>query len=308
MKQYFLFFFIFFSGLNLAQSNTQLLIEGSETDPVLSPVFSPDGNKIAYTKSSYKGIWIYNVQSNTSKQLTDEDAAGFAFRWSSDSKSILTRVAKYENLRRYNAVKIFDIVTGAATQLNDYETMMPYLPQWVDGDTKIYLPTKSNDAIFNTGKTKNSNGAGNNLVVFEKSNKVVVKNLADNSEQFFEPAKDAQYINISTSPDNTKIVFEVMGGTMFVMNTDGSNLIDLGKGNRPRWSSNSKEIVYMITEDDGQNFTASDIFTINTDGTQKRNLTNTNNKIEMNPCFAPDGKSIIYDEANDGSIYLMNIE
>ena len=31
-------------------------------------------------------------------------------------------------------------------------------------------------------------------------------------------------------------------------------------------------------------------------------------KIEMNPCFAPDGKSIVFDVVNDGSIYLMNIE
>jgi Tol biopolymer transport system component len=28
----------------------------------------------------------------------------------------------------------------------------------------------------------------------------------------------------------------------------------------------------------------------------------------MNPCFSPDGKSIVFDVYNDGSIYLMNIE
>ena len=38
------------------------------------------------------------------------------------------------------------------------------------------------------------------------------------------------------------------------------------------------------------------------------NLTNTNDIVEMNPCFAPDGKSIVFDVVNDGSIYLMNIE
>ena len=54
---------------------------------------------------------------------------------------------------------------------------------------------------------------------------------------------------------------------MFVVNIDGSNLTDLGKGNRPKWSSDSKKIIYMITEDNGHEFTASDIYTINADGT-----------------------------------------
>ena len=80
------------------------------------------------------------------------------------------------------------------------------------------------------------------------------------------------------------------------------------KETAPKWSSNSKNIIYTISQDDGYNYTASDIFVINTDGTQKTNITNTDDVIEMNPCFAPDGKSIVFDVINDGSIYLMNIE
>ncbi|MEO8232859.1 MAG: hypothetical protein ABI638_11285, partial [Ignavibacteriota bacterium] len=259
------------------------------------------------TKNNYQGIWIYNLQTKSSFQLTDEMAAGFAFKWSSDSKSILTRVAKYEELKRYNAVKVFDISIKESKQLTDYKTMMPYLPQWADGDTKIYLPEKTNDEIFITDKSKN-NLNQNSLIVFEKNNKLIVKNLNDNAEQTFEPIKDAQYINLSTSPDETKLAFELMGGNMFVINTNGTNLIDLGIGNRPHWSADGNKIVFQITQDDGYNFTASDIFSINADGTQKTNLTNTNDKLEMNPCFAPEGKAIVFDVVNDGSIYLMNIE
>ena len=95
---------------------------------------------------------------------------------------------------------------------------------------------------------------------------------------------------------------------MFTMNIDGTTLIDLGKGNRPRWSFDNKKIIYMVAEDDGHDYTASDIYTVNADGTKKTNLTRTNDMIEMNPCIAPDGKSIVFDLVNDGSIYLMNIE
>ena len=307
MKKLLLILSLLFSVSIFAQSSYQLLISGTMEDAVLSPVFSPDGKNIAYTKNNYQGIWIYNLQTKSSFQLTDEMAAGFAFKWSSDSKSILTRVAKYEDLKRYNAVKVFDISTKESKQLTDYKTMMPYLPQWADGDTKIYLPEKTNDEIFVTDKSK-KNFNQNSLIVFEKNNKLIVKNLNDNAEQTFEPIKDAQYINLSTSPNETKLVFELMGGNMFVINTDGTNLIDLGIGNRPRWSADGNKIVFQITQDDGYNFTASDIFSIKADGTQKINLTNTNDKLEMNPCFTPDGKAIVFDVVDDGSIYLMNIE
>lgn len=307
MKKLFFTFLFLISNLIFPQNNYQLLINGTVENSVLNPVFSTDGNNIAYSKSNYQGIWVYNLNTKKSTQLTDELAAGFSFKWSSDSKSILTRVAKYENQIRYNAIKVFDITTNESKQFSDYKTMMPYLPQWADGDTKIFLPEKTKDEIFITGKSKNA-GSKNVLVVFEKNHKIVVKNFSDNTERNFEPIKDAQYINIMSSPDNTKMVFEVMGGNLFVLNVDGTNLIDLGKGNRPRWSSDSKIIIYMIAEDDGEKIISSDVFMINADGTQKRNLTNTNDINEMNPSISPDGKSIVFDVINDGSIYLMNIE
>lgn len=307
MKKLFLFTFITFAALITAQSNSQLLIEGTPEDAVMNATYSPEGLKIAFTKSGYQGIWILNLQTQTTKQLTAEDAAGFGFKWSADSKSILSRVAKYEDLKRFNAVKIFNIETGESKQLCDFITIMPYLPHWADGDSKVYLPFKGSDEIYDSGVEKNQS-ANNYLVAFEKNNKIVVKNLVTNSEQTFEPIKNSEYINLSISPDASKIVFEVMGGNMFVVNTNGSNLQDLGKGNRPKWSSDSKKIIYMIAEDNGHEITASDIYTINADGTGKTNLTNTDAVFEMSPSFSPDGKTIVFENYNQGSIYLMNIE
>jgi DNA-binding beta-propeller fold protein YncE len=185
--------------------------------------------------------------------------------------------------------------------------MMPSLPEWADGESKVYLPLKGNDEVYISGVEKNSI-ITNDLIAFEKNNKINVLDFISNSESNLEPIKDAQYINLSLSPDKMKMVFEVMGGNMFVVNTDGSNLIDLGKGNRPKWSSDGKKITYMITEDNGHEFTSSDIYIINADGTGKVNVTNTESVIEMSPSFSPDSKSIVFENYNDGSIYLMNIE
>lgn len=306
MKKYFLLLFILTSSTILAQLDYQMIIQGTSENPAMNPIYSPDGSKIAYTQQNYKGIWIFDLNEKASYQLTDEEAAGFGYKWSSDSKSILTRVAKYDNQKRFNAVKIFDVDTKSSKQLTDYKTMMPYLPNWIDGDSKILLPSKNEDEVFNFSVEKKS--SSNNMIAFERNNKIIVKDINKNAEISLTPFTEVQYLNISISPDYSKIVFEVLGGNMFVMNVDGTTILDLGKGNRPRWSADSKKIIYIITEDNGNEITSSDIYIINNDGSLKTNITNTEELIEMNPCFSPDGKSIVFDLINNGSIYLMNLE
>ncbi len=290
------------------QQNIPQYITGSLNDIAMNPTFSPDGKKIAFTKAKYEGIYIYDIATKNVKDVTDEQAAGFGYKWSKDSKSILSRVAKYEGMKRLNAVKIFHVESDQQLQLTEYRTRMPFMPEWSEQDTKVILPSKTGVEVYSSGKLTKISTNVPQIDVYIKNDKVTTRDIATNNEKVLEPMKDAQIINLVSSPDKKKVTFEVIGGNMYSMNIDGSNLIDLGSGHRPRWSADSKKIIYMITEDNGDDYTASDIFSINADGTQKKNLTNSSDRIEMDPCFSPDGKSIVFDVYNDGSIYLMNIE
>ncbi len=308
MNKFLLIFALIFVVDLYPQQNIPQYITGSVNDISMNPVFSPDGKKIAFTKAKYEGIYVYDVTTKDIKKVTDEQAAGFGYKWSSDSKSILTRVAKYENMNRLNAVKIFNIDSNQQLQLTEYRTRMPFMPEWSEQDTKVIVPSKNGVEIYSSGKLSKQSISGLQPDVYIKNDKITTRDAVTKTEKFLEPIKDAQIINLVSSPDKKKVAFEVMGGNMYSMNTDGTNLKDLGKGHRPRWSSDSKKIIYMITEDNGEDYTSSDIYTINADGTQKKNLTNTDNRIEMDPCFSPDGKSIVFDVYNDGSIYILSIE
>jgi Tol biopolymer transport system component len=289
-----------------SQSKYEKLIS-NEDSGCISPAWSPDGQMIAFTSANYKGIWVINVENKDVKQITGEASAGFGFQWSDDSRAILTRVAKFEGMKRYNAVKLFNVQTGESNQLTEYKTMMPGLPAFIPGDEKVFMYGRNNLEVFNSGLSPNvyKRSSLSSKIVYLKNDKIAVEDLSSKNVEIYEPVKGERVLNLEVSPDRNFVVFEIIGGDMYVMRTDGTGLVDLGKGNRPKWSPDSREVVYIITKDDGYQILASDIYTVRIDGTGKKNVTNTDDKIEMDPDWSPDGKKIAFDIPNEGAIYIM---
>lgn len=276
----------------------------------MNPQWSPDGTMIAFTENKYVGIWVLNLKTNSYVQVTDEIGAGFGFQWSADSKKILCRVSKYENNRRYNAIKVFNLETGKSQLLSDYRTLMTGLPRWEDGGTKVYLYSNKGLEFFTLKGQQNINAKFNNIStrkkIFYTNDKGIYIFENQKSIKLSQPI-NGQCLNERLSPDGTKLAFELYGGTMYVLDLLTNELTDLGVGNKPEWAPDSKKLVYMITEDDGHQFTRSDIYVINCNGSGKINLTNSEALLEMNPSWSPDGKKIVFDEMLSGKIYILEV-
>lgn len=273
-----------------------------------SPVWSPDGKTIAVTADQYRGIWLADANGNNLRQLTDADA-GFGMKWSMDSKSILTRFNTVENRRRNHSIAIFN-TDGSSTQISEPRSKMEALPTWGQYGEKVVLIQNDKIETFDSGidmpqqfKTKPSQA-----FYVLKSNEIAKGMIPTNSTETISPFDNAQYLNLQVSPDGQKLAFEVYGGNLFVMNVDGSNLVDLGKANRPNWSPDSNYLIATTSKDDGYNFTESDIIAFSVDGNQKINLTENTDLITQNPSWSPDGTKIAFDVPTNGAIYSITIQ
>lgn len=275
----------------------------------MQPTWSPNGSQIAFTQSNYQGLWVMNPDGSNIKQLSDEPAAGYGFQWSSDSRAIVSRVAKFEGRYRYNAIKLFDLEQNKTQLLTDYRTLMPGLPHWADADEKVYMFGRGKLEVFDSNKkaTALKKTTASEQICFLKNDHIAVGNVTTKKYMVYEPVKGGQYINLVVSPDASKAAFEVIGGNLHVMNIDGTGLVDLGRGHRPQWSPDSQYLIFMITTDDGYRFLSSDLYTIKIDGSEKSQLTFTPDILEMNPSWSPDGKKITFDVMDEGIIYLLEI-
>jgi len=109
------------------------------------------------------------------------------------------------------------------------------------------------------------------------------------------------------SPDGNKIAFNT--DDIFIMDSDGSNLINLTNGlfinSEPSFSPNSQKIAFSREIDD-----QSDIYIMNIDGTDLINLTNTPDSTESSPSWSPSGDIIVFtsDGANGGGVFTINID
>ncbi len=295
------------SGWNRAGAPRKLV--GGQEQSYLRPVWSPQGDLIAFTGTGYQGIQVLDPATGEIKQITDERAAGFGFCWSHDGSAIAARTARYEKRRRLNDVKVFELATGKFWSISGTRSRFKGVPRWTKDDRAVYILGKRQVQVLESGLpgVAPAEPASDRLYLL-KTGKIAVGESSGTVIQMLDPLAGRRYLNLSLSPDGSKMAFEVVGGNLHVMNVDGTGLVDLGAGFRPGWSPAGKWIIYQVSEDDGHAFTSSDVFVIKTDGSEKTNLTQTADIYEMNPAWSPTADRIAFDVGEAGAIYVMDIE
>ena len=63
----------------------------------------------------------------------------------------------------------------------------------------------------------------------------------------------------------------------------------------------------MVTADDGHDITSSDLVAARADGSSRVALTQSPDRLEMNPSWSPDGRALAFDDAVDGALYLLPV-
>jgi hypothetical protein len=96
------------------------------------------------------------------------------------------------------------------------------------------------------------------------------------------------------SPDGNRVVYLGRETGIYLVNTDGTSLISVGRGANPSWLPDSSGIVFDVPVSDGAAVLAGDLWYAGADGREKTNLTNTPDVTESQPAVSPDGARIAF--------------
>ncbi len=247
-----------------------------EGEYFMHPEWSPSGRWIAATRARLRGIYLLDPfgRDTTARELTDEYAAGFGFLWSRDSKSIT-----YSTRGVYKSV---DINTGEIRTLVDPKKRGTgaVVTDQEDGASVAYLDSSLRLWCEIAGKTR--------LV-----------------------AEDGGYLWATMSPDGRAVLADKIGVGMFVFELSDTSgpvkRVALGEGTPGAWSPDGKRILFHVAREGGLDILGSELFIVNRDGTGRVQLTDTPDKIELDPCWSPDGRRLAYRDHSSRGIYVATL-
>ncbi len=245
-----------------------------------NPIYSPDGNKIAYTAATDWLMSDINIMNNDGTYIISL-GAGKNPKFSNDNSKVL--------FQTFGLIGIINIDGSNKKTLTNWADNFHYtlgqdFPAQLSSDDQkiLFISNRNNNYDIYTMSVD-----GNN-----------VKRLTNSSS--FDGS-------CSFSPDNSKILYvsyKSGKGQIFIMESDGSNkqqLTNTSEYNiKPSFSPSGQEIVFISNRDNN-----TEVYTMNVDGTNQKRLTN-NITMKDNPKFSPDGLNIVYEQRPD--IFIIKLK
>lgn len=105
------------------------------------------------------------------------------------------------------------------------------------------------------------------------------------------------------SPDGSQILYSRLSGAMYVFSLTAKSTVLLGDGDSPSWMDAST-IVYGQRSFERETLTAAELFSINSNGAQRRQLTATSDRFESEVWCDPKQGTILYSDDLRGGLFV----
>ncbi|MCG3172226.1 MAG: Protein TolB [Myxococcota bacterium] len=227
----------------------------------MGPVWSPNGLELAVTQDQYTGLFLVPAKGGALRELTGDFRAGYRPRFSADGMKVF-----YSTTLGNQPVVMEASLTGGRTRTS-FTADEEVHPSGVRVKT-------IDDAVFVTTRDGQT------------------KRITQGEDRYFAPV---------FSPDGKKILFNGLATGLHVYHIETGARMGLGKGSNGVWTPDSSRVIFDVSDDDGHNILASDLYLFDINRFGRLRITNTPRELEMRPAISPDGKTLAWDSG--GRVY-----
>ncbi len=236
---------------------------------------NPEGDKLLYTTSNYKGLWLYTIGEENVIEISSENGAGYQplitdnyiFYKSKESQSMLQRI---------------EVLSKNKTSINlSSKEQSPKAFHACEGASKI-LEAKASSDLYSI------------VLIYRDGHQIEIA-----------PLGKRNYLNVSLSPDETKLLFRVSGLGSYVTQLDGTMVKEFETAEFPVWL-NENEILFAEVNDDGHQYLSSDLYISSIKGNGKFNLTSSIDAIAIYPNVSANERKVVFNTPK-GVVYLISL-
>ncbi len=177
--------------------------------------------------------------------------------------------------------------------------------RWAADGSVVYRAnragTRRDLAVDRTGSIRTTTVAAG--VAFTRDDRMYVERAG----QLQQIGSGDRFYGAVLSADGDKVVFQGLVTGLHVYTRSTGTLVAIGAGTAPAWSPDSKRLAFEVTEDDGHDIVASDLYVYEVATDRVSPLTATEHFLERHPSWAPDGSRIAFDD-NVGGVYVARVE
>ncbi len=229
---------------------------------------------------------------------------GREISWLDDSENIayVERTSKTRFIHRFS-LNIYNAIDDTNMKIFETDEILRNLRVTQKGHIWINELDGTNEYLFNRKGKRLREYYNEKVLVFDHDLNLVRMNIDGSNREMIQ----SRGWRGELSGDERYIIYNFNGYLhKYTISTNGKNR--LVWGNNGIWSPDDNYIIYEVTNEDGHSIHGSDLYIINSDGFNVKQLTFTAEIQEGNPSISPDGKKIAFTCYKTNAVYIADIE